>query len=121
MSKSEPPKTTGGDSPTKQDSFERRFRRLDNKEARLYRRVPCSEDTHFAANRTLFQGIIKNVSKGGIFVQTKDRFEVGQEIIVAGPFGENNEDVKQLGKVVWQNDTGIAIQFIRRRPAVPRR
>ena len=121
MTKPDPPSTAGRDPQAKQEHFERRFRRLNNKEARLYRRMPCSEDTHFAANRMLFRGIIKNVSEGGIFVQTKERFTVGQEIIVAGPFGENNEDVKQLGKVVWQDESGIAVQFIRRPVPKPRR
>lgn len=121
MTKPDPPGNTGSDPRARQEHFERRFRRLANKEARLYRRVRCSEDTHFAANRMLFRGVIKNVSEGGIFVQTKERFTVGQEIIVAGPFGDNNEDVKQLGKVVWQDDSGIAVQFIRHPAPTPRR
>jgi hypothetical protein len=103
------------------EKFERGFRRQDNKEARVYSRTPCAEDTHFSANRELFRGTIKNISQGGIYVQTKERFVVGQEVVVAGPFGEKNEDVKQNGKIVWQDRKGIAIQFIRRQPPRPRR
>jgi hypothetical protein len=107
---------------TKTDElFERGFRRMSNKEARVYARVPCSEETHFAANRELFQGTIKNVSEGGIYVQTRKRFSVGQEVVVAGPFGENRQDVKRYGKVVWHDDQGIAVQFIRKAAPVPRR
>ena len=98
------------------EAFERGFRRRDNKEARVYSRVPCSEDTHFSANRELFRGTIKNISQGGIYVQTKERFVVGQEVVVAGPFGKHNEDIKRNGKIVWHDAKGIAIQFIRRRP-----
>ena len=98
------------------EAFERGFRRRDNKEARIYRRVPCSEDTHFSANRELFRGTIKNMSQGGIYVQTKERFVVGQEVVVAGPFGKDNEDIKRFGKIVWHDKQGIAIQFIRRSP-----
>jgi hypothetical protein len=108
--------------PTKTDElFERGFRRMSNKDARVYARVPCSEETHFAANRELFQGTIKNVSDGGIYVQTRQRFNVGQEVVVAGPFGENRQDVKRYGKVVWYDDGGIAVQFIRKTAPVPRR
>ena len=96
------------------EKFERGFRRLGNKEARVYSRVPCTEDTHFSANRELFRGTIKNMSQGGIYVQTKERFVVGQEVVVAGPFGQHNEDVKKLGKIVWHDAKGIAIQFLRR-------
>ena len=103
------------------EAFERGFRRQGNREARVYSRVPCSEDTHFSANRELFCGTIKNISQGGIYVQTKERFVVGQEVVVAGPFGEKNEDVKRNGKIVWHDDNGIAIQFIRRQQPRPRR
>ncbi len=103
------------------EQFERGFRRLSNKEARVFARVPCSEDTHFAANRELYQGTIKNVSEGGIYVQTRQRFKVGQEVVVAGPFGENRQDAKRYGRVVWCDDSGIAVEFIRKTAPVPRR
>ena len=104
-----------------EEKFERGFRQLDNKEARVFSRVPCSEETHFSANRELFRGTIKNVSQGGIYVQTKERFTVGQEVVVAGPFGKRNEETKKMGKIVWHDREGIAIQFVRHRPAQPRR
>jgi hypothetical protein len=103
------------------EAFERGFRRQGNKKARVYSRVPCSEDTLFAANRELFSGTIKNISQGGIYIQTKERFEAEQEVVVAGPFGENNADVKRNGKIVWQDSNGIAIQFVRRERPKPRR
>ena len=101
--------------------FERGFRRMSNKEARVFARVPCSEDTHFAANRELYQGTIKNVSEGGIYVQTRERFKVGQEVVVAGPFGEDRQDVKRCGRVVWCDEGGIAVEFIRKSVPTPRR
>jgi hypothetical protein len=115
------PPSPGKKAPRSDEVFERGFRKMSNKEARVYARVPCSEETHFAANRELFQGTIKNVSEGGIYVQTRQRFAVGQEVVVAGPFGENRQDVKRYGKVVWYDDRGIAVQFIRKTIPQPRR
>jgi PilZ domain len=115
-----PPKTTQKPFGT-DELFERGFRKMSNKEARIFARFPCSEDTHFSANRELFEGTIKNVSEGGIYVQTRQRFVVGQEVVVAGPFGENSQDVKRYGKVVWYDDSGIAVQFVRRVVPTPRR
>lgn len=103
------------------EQFERGFRKMSNKDTRIYARMPCSEDTHFSANRELFQGTIKNVSEGGIYVQTRERFVVGQEVVVAGPFGEDRQDVKRYGKVVWTDDGGIAVQFVRTFVPQPRR
>lgn len=107
--------------PGTKEQFERGFRRMSNKEARVYARVPCFEETHFAANRELFQGTIKNVSEGGIYVLTRERFKIGQEVVVAGPFGENQEEVKRYGRVVWHDDRGIAVEFITKTAPVPRR
>lgn len=118
-SRSKPKKQAPNQNPN--EAFERGFRRQDNKKARVYSRVPCSEETHFSANREIFCGTIKNISQGGIYVQTKERFVVGQEVVVAGPFGENNADVKQNGKIVWHDSNGIAIQFFHRRQPKPRR
>jgi len=103
------------------ERFERGFRKMSNKEARIFARAPCSEDTHFSANRELFQGTIKNVSEGGIYVQTRKRFVVGQEVVVAGPFGDDRQDVKRYGKVVWYDDSGIAVKFVSRAVPTPRR
>ena len=103
------------------EAFERGFRQHGSQKARVYSRVPCSEGTHFSANRELFHGTIKNVSQGGIYIQTKERFEVGQEVVVAGPFGENNQDVKRCGRIVRADSCGIAIQFVRRDRPQPRR
>ena len=114
------PKTKGGRMP-REELFERGFRRRKSGEARVYTRIACSEDTHFSANRELFSGTIKNMSEGGIYVQTRERFTVGQEVIVAGPFGQNKEDVKRFGKIVWHDDGGIAVQFVRRKTPPSRR
>jgi hypothetical protein len=121
MKKTKAPSTATRTPPDTKEQFERGFRRMSNKEARVFARAPCSEDTHFSANRELFQGTIKNVSEGGIYVETRQRFLVGQEVVVAGPFGEDREDVKRYGKVVWYDDSGIAVQFVRRTVPTPRR
>ena len=103
------------------EAFERGFRRHGNQKARVYRRLPCSEDTLFAANRELFNGTIKNISQGGIYIQTKARFAIGQEVVVAGPFGANNAEVKRYGRIVRHESDGIGIQFVRREHPKPRR
>lgn len=103
------------------ESFERSFRKKRNKGARVYVRKACSESTYFSANRKLYEGTIKNISDGGIYVQSKDRPRVGQEVIVAGPFEEGGENVKRYGKVVWYDDNGFAIQFVSKGDMLPRR
>ena len=79
---------------------------------RRYPRTQCSEDTHFAANRMLFQGKIKNLSTGGTYIQSNGRFLIGQDVVVAGPFAEDRSEVKRHGKIVRLDSQGFAVSFL---------
>ena len=80
--------------------------------SRLHARKPCSVATHFAANRQLFRGTIKNLSAGGTYIQVKGRFALGGDVIVAGPFAANQEETKRRGKIVRLDANGIAVRFV---------
>jgi hypothetical protein len=75
---------------------------------RLRARKTCSVDTLLAA----IEGTIKNLSAGDTYVQVKGRFSVGADVIVAGPFAENQDDVKRRGKIVCMDGQGIAVRFV---------
>ncbi|MDJ0668127.1 MAG: PilZ domain-containing protein [Desulfobacterales bacterium] len=79
---------------------------------RLHARTLCSVATHFAANRQLFRGVIKNLSAGGTYIQVKGRFAVGGDVIVAGPFAADQEETKRHGKIVRLDANGIAVRFL---------
>jgi hypothetical protein len=79
---------------------------------RRHNRRACSVETHFAAERQLFEGTIKNLSDGGTYIQVKGRFILGGDIIVAGPFADDQDDVKRRGKIVRTDGNGIAVSFI---------
>jgi hypothetical protein len=98
--------------PQHHDEGGRRLRRSQNRQIRRHVRVPCSEDTHFAANRRLFEGRIKNLSAGGTYIQSKAQFLVGQDIVVAGPFAEDRSEVKRQGKIVRLDAQGFAVKFL---------
>jgi len=88
----------------------RRLKPVRN-EARRFVRWPCEENTHFATNRQLFEGTIKDMSLGGTYIATKGRFSVGQEIIVAGPFEADQDEVKRYGRIVRYDGSGIGVKF----------
>ena len=83
-----------------------------SRNTRVHTRKTCFVETHFAANRQLFEGIIKNLSAGGTYIQVKGRFIVGGDIIVAGPFAANQDDVKRRGKIVRMDGQGIGVRFV---------
>jgi hypothetical protein len=68
------------------------------RESRLHTRKPCSEQTHFMTRKRLHEGVIKNVSKGGTYIETDDFFFAGQEITVAGPFEDDGTGREAAGR-----------------------
>ena len=81
------------------------------KEDRLHARKPCCEETHFLSRKRLHEGVIRNLSKGGTYIETDDFFFAGQEVTVAGPFQEDGEESKQKGAIVRFDGKGIGIKF----------
>lgn len=80
----------------------------DNRE---YPRKTCQTDVIYSDNNRLAQGIIVNISAGGIYIQPDSPFSLGQEIILSfeHPFAE--KQVKVNGKIVRSDEKGIGIKF----------
>ena len=86
-------------------------REEDQKECRLHRRTPCAEGTHFLTRKRLHEGTIRNISKGGTYIETDGFFFAGQEITVAGPFEVDGKEAKQKGAIVRCDGRGIGVKF----------
>ena len=96
----------------KPDREGQHLRRSPNRQPRRHPRMRCAEDTHFATNRMLFEGRIRDFSIGGVYIQAKPQFKIGQDVVVAGPFSEDRSEVKRRGKIVRLNANGFAVQFL---------
>lgn len=86
-------------------------RAASTKESRLYDRKPCCEETHFLTRKRLHEGVIRNVSRGGTYIETDDFFFAGQEITVAGSFEDDGQEGKQKGAIVRFDGKGIGVKF----------
>ena len=102
------------DRPLRQRSYEGeiRRRRLKNKQMRRHARTPCNENTHFAANRRLFEGKIINLSAGGTYIKSTAQFFVGQDVVGAGPFADDQSEMNRQGKIVRLDAQGFAVRFL---------
>ena len=82
------------------------------KDLRKHTRRPYDQFTLFTTQNGIFEGSIKNISSSGLFIMAKSTFEVGQTLTLVLPF-KNGEDVKVKGQVVWTNDEGFGLKFLR--------
>lgn len=58
-----------------------------------------------------YQGISKNISRGGIFIETRNRFSIGQMIKLVIPGTKIDKGVMLKGEVVRINPNGIGVKF----------
>ena len=92
------------------------------KRRRQYKRYDSDLSVRFREFRDesaeLREGGIRNVSRGGIFIRTKDPYPAGTElrlfVAVVTPFGET-EELEAVGKVVWvtlrTGEEGMGVNF----------
>ena len=81
---------------------------------RFVSRIPGSGPVFFATKRGLFEGVLKNYSKYGVFIKTYEDLALGEFISVALPHMEN-KPTKLKGQIIWRNSEGCGVELIIRR------
>jgi Tfp pilus assembly protein PilZ len=76
---------------------------------KLYRKVMS-----IRSKRKNYQGLTTNISRGGAYIMTKNKFYVGQMIQLAIPGDRNKKDIKLKGWVVRLSPDGFGVRFDRR-------
>ena len=84
-----------------------------NFERRIEKRHASSEEIFFATPRRLYEGQLKDYSRNGLFIKTKEVLSVGEMITVVDPHPEG-EDKKSEGQILWRNKEGFGIELCRR-------
>jgi len=96
------------------DNAENKLQRNDHvelKELRKNTRKPFSKLTYFASGNKYYEGIIKNLSHGGAYIETKTKFSNGDELklVVPGP----NKYIQIRCKIIHFSQTGFGVKFKR--------
>jgi Tfp pilus assembly protein PilZ len=82
-------------------------------DSRKHTRKAYVQPVLFAANDQIMKGTTKNLSLSGIFLQTKNDFEVGQKIILSLPT-KSKKRLKLRAEVIWFNEEGCGVKFIKK-------
>ena len=92
-------------------------------EKRRHMRSRCERVTFFATRERLYEGQVRNISLGGVYIESRDAFQPGEKITVAipcpsNPYGEKlkepypDDEVKMKCVVVWKDPDGFGLQFV---------
>ncbi len=78
---------------------------------RKHPRKSCSIPIKYVSKNQIYQGEIKNISVGGIFLKTNNNAAVGQLLNLAIPVRKKGKIIKRSGKIVWADYIGVGIEF----------
>ena len=84
---------------------------LEYLERRQHSRKTCSLDIDCATWKGLFDGTVKNISLGGMFVETDTVLSPGQEITANLSVPNHSKPIRITGKTMWNPRRGVGVQF----------
>ncbi len=79
---------------------------------RRFRRKPFRRATIFACQDRYYAGLTKNISKGGIFIETRNQFLPGQIITLVISRTKIEKGVMLKGEVVHLQHEGFGLKFL---------
>jgi hypothetical protein len=83
-------------------------------ERRIEKRHACSEPIFFATQNQLYEGQLKDYSRNGLFIKTREVLSVGEMITVVDPHPDG-ADKKRQGQILWKNQEGFGVELCRLR------
>ena len=80
--------------------------------SREYFRRPYVTKIIFASKHLFYEGLVKNISRKGIFIEIHQTFSIGQQLTIVVPFTGKPKGIKLKGKVVWSSSEGFGLEFL---------
>ena len=85
--------------------------RLFNKDKRRHLRKPYFMVVDYASQNRGYQGFIKNISTGGVFIATRTPIPIGQKVSMTFQLPVCKKHVKITGEIVRISGSGIGVKF----------
>lgn len=83
------------------------------RDPRRYPRKPYFKSISFGFGDQQFKGVIKNVSRSGVFIETSAKFLFGQSIVLVIPNNHIDKSRRVRGWMVRSSQQGIGVTFKR--------
>ncbi|MFH0727322.1 MAG: PilZ domain-containing protein [Pseudomonadota bacterium] len=81
------------------------------REKRRYRRFKCNLPAELEVDSLSYEGVIRNISLGGGFVETGAAFEAGQTICLTLVSLSTYKSSAFVGKIILTNPDGVYVEF----------
>lgn len=81
------------------------------REKRKYKRKFCPNSLGYAKLDRHHTAIIKNISDGGVFLDTVATICVGKDVAMKIQLADDQEPIMIIGEVVWNSPRGLGVKF----------
>ena len=68
----------------------------------------------FSVQDRSYKALCKDISNGGLFIQTDEVFSVGQTVVLSIPFSDGNREIKVPAEIVRVSRQGIGLRFMKK-------
>ncbi|MBW2176417.1 MAG: PilZ domain-containing protein [Deltaproteobacteria bacterium] len=68
----------------------------------------------FSVQDRSYNALCKDISNGGLFIQTDEVFSVGQTVVLSIPFSDGNREIKVPAEIVRVSRQGIGLRFMKK-------
>ncbi len=87
--------------------------RLEEVEASMREnpRKACLINANYRVQDRVFKSYILDVSIGGVFVETNERFPVGKEVLLKFSLPNHSQPFTFAGNIAWSSNRGFGVKF----------
>ncbi|MBU0543718.1 MAG: PilZ domain-containing protein [Proteobacteria bacterium] len=85
----------------------------ESKGSRRHNRKPLLIPIDYTTKHVAFKDLIKNISAGGVFIETRMPFNVGQDITMMFRLPKSRKLIQATGEIVRSDSHGIGVKFKR--------
>jgi len=82
------------------------------KKDRTHPRLDCLVQAEYVIQNKAYQDYIKDISMGGAFIETSEKFDEGQDITMTLSLSHHVKPFKVIGKVARSMPDGIGVKFV---------
>ena len=106
------PETGQTQKPAEKEALPRDF--AGENDSRKQNRRPYNKFLHFSYKNKDYKQVIANIGRGGAFILTKEKFDLGGKLTLTVPVSKKRKEIKVTGWIVRISPAGIGISFERR-------
>ena len=87
------------------------WQKSKNEKRKYPRKSTLMEITYSSDQRRVFEDFVRNISAGGLFIETNLVTELGQKLTMTFSHPGSGDPIKVLGKIIRVDSGGIGVKF----------